>query len=94
MAFDDLMFVGDVQFSRKHYGSAHDFYITAAEVRPDDAYSRFKVGRAWFEQGYAKYAIRQFHRAIKLDPGFAEARYHIGLCLEVLDGKKALKRLR
>jgi cytochrome c-type biogenesis protein CcmH/NrfG len=83
-AFDDVMFLGDVMFSRQTYGSAHDFYKAAADIRPDDAEARFKVGRAWFEQGYAKHAIRQFQRSVKLDPGFAEAHYHIGVCLEVM----------
>jgi tetratricopeptide (TPR) repeat protein len=83
-AYDDLMFVGDVQFSLEHYGSAHDFYVAAAELRPEDAHARFKVGRAWFEQGDAEHAIRQFHGAIKLDPGFADAYYYIGSCMAAM----------
>lgn len=87
--FDELIFLGNVQFYRWQYGSALEFYRRAADVQPDDAYAEYKVGRALFEQGQIDQAMHQYRRAIELEPDFADAHYRIGLCLESKGDKAA-----
>lgn len=81
--FDELIFLGNVQFYREQFGSALDYYRQAAELNKEDAYAEYKVGRAYFEQSNIVEAVVQFRRAVELDPKFADAHYRVGLCLEV-----------
>jgi tetratricopeptide (TPR) repeat protein len=44
------------------------------QLKPDDASARFNLGTALARLGRWREAVAQFSEAVRIDPGYAEAR--------------------
>ena len=61
-------------FKQKRYQEALDLYRTLLEVDPEDATTHFNIGAALYYLGHSDAAIRNFKRALSLDPTLEQAR--------------------
>ena len=61
-------------FKQKRYQEALDLYRTLLEVNPDDATTHFNIGASLFYLGQSEAALRNFKRALSLDPTLEQAR--------------------
>ena len=61
-------------FKQKRYQEALDLYRTLAEVDPDDATTHFNIGASLYYLGQSEAALRNFKRALSLDPTLEQAR--------------------
>ena len=61
-------------FKQKRYPEALDLYRTLAEVDPDDATTHFNIGASLYYLGQSDAALRNFKRALSLDPTLEQAR--------------------
>ena len=61
-------------FKQKRYQEALDLYRTLAEVDPDDATTHFNIGASLYYLGQSDAALRNFKRALSLDPTLEQAR--------------------
>ena len=58
------------------------------QLKPDDSYAHFSLGRALDDQGNLEDAVAEFRTALRLRPGYAEAHHELGMVLSDL-GKSA-----
>jgi Flp pilus assembly protein TadD len=62
-----------------HYSEAVDLLERVVALRPDDARTRYRLGRALQDQKRFIDAIGPFRQALRLDPSFTEAHHALGL---------------
>src|SRR5689334_24185492 len=62
-----------------HYSEAVDLLERVAALRPDDARTRYRLGRALQNQKRFTDSIAAFRQALKLDPNFTEAHHALGV---------------
>ncbi len=62
-----------------HYSEAVDLLERVVALRPDDAQTRYRLGRALQNQKRFTESIAAFRQALRLDPNFAEAHLALGV---------------
>ena len=85
-SYDENMTMGNLHAYFSSYIDALSFYSKASELKPDDAYSEYKVGLANLKIGNHGVALESLGRAVALDPVFADAHFYIGV------GREAMKK--
>lgn len=93
--FDELIFLGNVHYYRGDYKAARRYYQKASDMRPQNAYAVYRIGRALLAGDDIQDALRPFERAIELEPDFADAYYRLGECYEQMgDADRAMDLYR
>lgn len=80
--YEEQIFLGNIHSYRKDFAEALRHFDAAARLKPEDAYTIYKVGRVYLEQGKLESAVAQFQKAVKREPDFADAYYRLGVCYE------------
>src|SRR6185369_13561336 len=62
-----------------HYSEAVDLLERVVALRPDDAQTRYKLGRVLQNQERFIESIAAFRQALRLDPNFADAYHALGV---------------
>jgi len=81
---DEHLLLGRLFSERDDHARAGAEYTAAARARPQDPYIQFKLGCSRMAAGQLGEATRALERATALGPGFAEAAFRLGMCLEAL----------
>ena len=83
-SFDDLLFVGNINYYRGRLGEALTAFQGASVLQPNDGYAVYKVGVTKLELGSHKEAIVALQKAVALSPTFADAHFRLGVVHEAL----------
>jgi Tfp pilus assembly protein PilF len=78
IAFDSMIFMGDVFNSQKHYNDAADIYSAAIKIKPDSAITYFKKGNAEIKLNKIVDAIKSLQISLNLDPNLDMAYNNLG----------------
>lgn len=84
VSYDENVTMGNLHAYFSSYIDALSFYSKASELKPDDAYSEYKVGLANLKIGNHRLGLERLGRAVALDPVFADAHFYIGVGQEAM----------
>ena len=76
---DALWQMGNTCYQRKAYDSAVQFYEQIATQKPRNADVYFNLGNAYYRLNKIAPAVLNYERALKIDPGFTDARENLQL---------------
>ena len=77
--FEDSLKEGIEAFNTSNFGLAVSAFRTAADIHPDYADVRFKLGLAYLREGEHESATKEFQEALAINPGYTEARFYLGV---------------
>ncbi|MBS13581.1 MAG: hypothetical protein CME19_18525 [Gemmatimonadetes bacterium] len=80
--YEELLFLGNIQFYRGRFGDALANYRRALEVRPSSSFAAYKAGRSHSALNNCDEATKHYEFALEQDATLADAHYQIGRCLE------------
>ena len=63
---------------RRSFSQAENYYRQAAEIAPSPQFYNY-LGNALIYQGYYSQAVKQFEKALELDPNYAPAHRNMGI---------------
>ncbi len=86
---------GDVLMGLKKFAEAEVFYDRMLKLSPDDAAAHYRKGLSLRSRDQRDAAIKSFAEAVRLQPGYADARADLGFTyLDAGDYEKALRHFQ
>ena len=55
---------------KQDLGAAQEAYRLALKIQPDYVYTHLLLGHVYFQQGIHEWAIREYRKALRLEPNF------------------------
>jgi tetratricopeptide (TPR) repeat protein len=77
--FVPSLFLGLVHVKLKRFGEAIPYLKHALLAKPTDVQAQLGLGQAYAGTGRSRLATAAYERAVRLDPGNADAWYHLGV---------------
>jgi Tetratricopeptide repeat/TPR repeat len=71
--------VGNIYYDAKQYPTAIDYYERSLKLQPTDTAVRTDLGTAYWYEGDADAAIREFQKALSYEPSKANALFNLGI---------------
>ena len=85
VTFGALASLGDINFDKKDFTKALEYYSQAAEIKSDDAALQYQVGASYYQLEKFGEAAVAFKKCTDLTAGldetlYADAMYNLGVC--------------
>ena len=77
--------LGDIESDNKNHGTAAEYYLTAVNLEPEDAYSKYQLGKELYKLNKYEDALVQFNDSVKIITNNAWIWYNLGKTQQKLD---------
>ncbi|KAG6903102.1 hypothetical protein C0995_006289 [Termitomyces sp. Mi166 len=80
--------------TNEEYEKAHDCFLSALAVRPEDWLLYNRVGATKANSGRAEDALQYYYKALELNPGYIRARFNLGIsCINLRRYEEAAQHI-